>query len=431
MTKIESVIDNEIYKASSKLRGMFLGNQIEDIVTEVLFLVLYSRSSEEFRNELLLGNPYKLIMEDEVLKTILKDVFKVLSEKDNNIFKDIIKSFDNPDFNSLLKDNKKSTIFNLAIEKISKGNYFYYKTPYNLNKLIARILENREIKSLYDPTIGTGSLSIEVAKKHDNIAIYGQEIFEKSLNLCKMLLILDDRSKDINNIQLGHTITNPMHIDDEKLIKFDCIVSDPPISLKDWGYEEVQNDKFKRFERGIPPKSSGDYAFISHIVESLDENGIAVVLVSSGVLFRGVTEGGIRQKLIEENLVECIISLPSNMMYNTSIPVNLLVLNKAKDNDDILFIDVANNMASSRTLTILSNDIIEKIGKVYENKIEENKFSKMVSFEDIKANDFNLSVNRYITQIEEEAIDISVVKEKIKKLEENLKNIQIEINTYM
>lgn len=434
MTNIntELLLENLLYKASSKLRATYAIEQITPIIQECLFLDLYSRDSKQFRKKLLSKKAYEAIKSDKVLNDILNNVFKILSNEENKLFNDIMKSFDSEDFNFILNNHKKSTVFKIAIEQMYKNNSFYYKTSDNINKLIARILENKEFKSLYDPTIGSGTLSLEVSKSHDKVTIYGQEIFEDALNTCKMLLILDDRIEDIENIHLGNTITNPMHIDGNKINKFDCIVADPPMSLKDWGYKEAQKDKFKRFERGIPPKTYGDYAFISHIVESLDENGIAVVLVSSGVLFRGVTEGAIRQKLIEENLVECVISLPSNMMHNTSIPVNLLILNKAKDTDKVLLIDVASNVASSRTLTALSDDMIERIGKVYEGKLEEDKFSKLVRVEAIKENDFNLSVNRYIIQIEEdEIIDISTVKGEIKKLEEKLKNIQIEINTYM
>ncbi|UPA32450.1 SAM-dependent methyltransferase [Terrisporobacter glycolicus] len=293
------------------------------------------------------------------------------------------------------------------------------------------MLEKKKLKSIYDPAIGTGTLTIEVAKMHKNVKIYGQEIYPGSVNICEMIFILDGRSNDIKNIHLGNTLTNPMHVENNKLNKFDCVVSDIPMALKDWGYNEAIGDKYKRFERGIPAKNNGEYAFISHIVESLDKKGVGVVLVTSGVLFRGGSERAIRRKLIEENLVECVIALPNNMMYNTSIPVNLLILNKNKKTDQILFIDVAKNTEPSRTLTTLSDEMIAKIGSAYEGKMEVQGFSKLVNFHVVESNEFNLNINRYMMEIEDEKLDINAINDEVLKLEKQLKDIQDKIRMFI
>lgn len=429
---IDYILAKALYKGLDALRGRFAIEQSTPIMLEILFLELYSYDSNELRKKILSENTYEVLKTDKLLKNILSDDLKALANDDIRVFNDVMKCFDNEEFKKILNQYKKSSIFTLAMEHLYKNSGFYYKTSHNLNKLIARTIKNKKFKSIYDPTIGTGSLAIEVAKNHKDVRIYGQEIYPGSLNISKMLLILDGRNEDINNIHLGNTITNPMHVENNNINKFDCIVSDPPISLKDWGYSEVIEDKYNRFKRGIPPKTYGDYAFISHIVESLDEKGVAVVLVSSGVLFRGVTEGSIRQSLLEENIVDCVISLPNNMMHNTTIAANLLILNKNKKINEILFMDVAKHVTSSRTLTTLSDEIIEKIGTVYENSLEEDGFSKLVSINDIKDNGFNLSVNRYIMEIaEDENLDISIIKDDIKELEKKLDGIQNEIRKYM
>lgn len=428
---IENILSKILQKPLNILRGQFGTEPSTQTMIECLFLELHSYDSKQLKKKLLSDKAYIALSEDELLKEILDDIFKILKENNGDTFKNVMSCFDNEEFKSIVDVYKKSDIFTTAMDLLYRSSKFYSKTPNNLNKLMARIVRNKNIKTLYDPAIGSGSLAIEVAKSHKNISINGQEISQRDLNICKMLLILDNREEDLKNIHLGNTLINPMHVNNQNLNKFDVIVSNPPMGIREWGYNEVENDKYNRFKRGLPTKN-GDYAFISHIAESLNDNGIGVLLVSSGVLFRSGAEGVIRQNLIEENLVDCIISLPTNMLHNTAIAVNLLILNKNKKHDKILFMDVAKNVASSRIQTVLSSEIIEKIGSIYESHIEEDGFSKLVDFEDIKNNDFNLSVNRYILEVEEdENIDISTINDDIKILEKKLQHIQSEIKKYM
>lgn len=428
---IEDVLGNTLYKGLNVLRGRLSIEESIPIIIESLFLELYSQGSNSLRHSIIAGEVDEVIKEDDLLKGVLSNVF-ILIEKYNHIqLKSVMECFDNDEFKTISNKYEKSYIFSLAIDQLYKNSRFLYKTPENINKLIAQILKNKKIKSLYDPAIGTGTLTIEVAKMHKNVKIYGQEIYPGAISICEMMFILDERSDDRKNIHLGNTLTNPMHVIDNELMKVDCVVADIPMALKNWGYDELIADKYERFNRGMPAKNNGEYAFISHIVESLDKKGVGVVLVTSGVLFRGGSEGVIRKKLIEENLVECVIALPNNMMYNTSIPVNLLILNKNKKSDQILFIDVAKNTESSRISTKLSDEMIDKIGSAYEGKMEVQGFSKLVSFHVVESNEFNLNINRYMMEIEDEKLDINAINDEVLKLEKQLKDIQDKIRMFI
>nr|WP_288305686.1 N-6 DNA methylase [uncultured Romboutsia sp.] len=430
MNKLEKILGQKTYLVMDKLRGKYVVNEMIQISNEVLFLSLLSFNNEEYKDKLEPKNIKETLLNGAYLKDVIKYIPNIIDE--NNILTDILKIFDDEEFKIICNEYNKADIFALAIDLTYRNSKVDCKTSPNINELISRLLRNKDIKNIYDPTIGTGLLIKEVYKNHSEISIYGQDISQDALNICKMMLILDNKQEQIKNIEFGNTLINPMHIQNGELQKFDCIVSSPPFGLKNWGDECVVEDKYNRFNRGIPTKNYADFAFISHIVESLNDKGCAVVVVTGGVLFRGGIEGEIRKKLLEENLIECVIGLPNNMMYGTALPINLLILNKNKNTDKTLFIDVASNAKTSRILTTLTNEMIEKIGNTYENYKEEVGFSKLVSIEEIKNNDYNLSILRYIKKIEEsETIDIDSIKIEIKTLEEKLKNIQIELSKCM
>ena len=241
-------------------------------------------------------------------------------------------------------------------------------------------------------------------------SIYGQDINNEMIRICKMQLILDKRIEELDNINQGNTIVNPGNIDENGLRKFDCIVCDPPYGLRDWGYEEILNyDPYNRFHRGMPSKSLGDYAFITHVIESLNSEGIAIMIEPAGVLFREGAEGILRQKFVEENLIDTVIALPNNMMFGTAIPVNLIIFNKAKKEKDILFIDVAKEVMVNKVLTTLSEEMVKRIVKVYEERIDIGGFSRKVDIDEIQLNNFNLNIQRYIEDVnEKEALDIKI-----------------------
>lgn len=430
MDNMEKIIINKVYQLQDTVRGRYNPEEFMNIIQECFFLELLPRVSSKYKEILNSESLQCKIKNDALLNSIIKHLFKIIDE---GIFNKIICILDDEEFKSICDKYKPSDIFEIIIDlKYRNNRHIYYKSSPSINKLMGRLFKNKEFKSLYDPTIGTGTLIKNIAKYYDDINIYGQDISEDEVNTCKMMLILDGRIDDIQNIKTGNTIIKPMHIENGSLQKFDCIVSDPPLGLRDWGYNEVLDDKYNRFRRGIPSKNSGDYAFISHIVQTLDENGIAMMIVAGGTLFKGGAEGKIRKLLIEENLIDAIIALPNNTMYGTALPLNLLILNKNKSNKEILFVDVLNNMESSRILTILSDEMIEKIGNTYDKWKEEVGFSRVVGFDEVKENDFNLSIARYVSMVkDEEVVDVKAIKADILELEIKLKKIQLEIGKYM
>jgi type I restriction enzyme M protein len=237
-------------------------------------------------------------------------------------------------------------------------------------------------------------------------------------------------------------------------MKFDTVVANPPFSLDKWGKVDdkeenkaadsfdPETDKYHRFWRGVPPKSKGDWAFISHMIETTYEGkGKVGVVVPHGVLFRGSSEGKIRQKTIEENILEAVIGLPANLFFGTGIPAAILIFNKGKvANTNVLFIDASKKFESAKNQNKLResdiNDIVATYRKFNEGKLKagiiEDKFAYVATFEEIRENEFNLNIPRYVDTFEEEAeVDIKAVQVEIEKLEIELKQVQSEINKYL
>lgn len=245
---------------------------------------------------------------------------------------------------------------------------------------------------------------------------------------------------DSATIRWGDTIRNPKLREGDALMKFDTVVANPPFSLDKWGADEATSDVYNRFWRGTPPKSKGDWAFISHMIETLNEQGKAGVVVPHGVLFRGASEGKIRQKTIEENLLEAVIGLPANLFFGTGIPAAVLIFNKAKKNKNILFIDASQHYDAGKNQNKLRPQDIEEIvntyrefngGKLKPGVIKE-KYSYVATGEEIAENDYNLNIPRYVDTFEEEAeVDIKKVQKEIERLEGELKTVQKEMDKYL
>jgi len=235
-------------------------------------------------------------------------------------------------------------ISNFASDAGKKAGEFF--TPSEVSLLLAKLTRGEEGAKIYDPTCGSGSLLLKAAHQvgSKNVAIYGQENNGSTWALAVMNMFL--HGFDNASIRWGDTIRNPLHTESSSsLEKFDVVVANPPFSLKKWGKDEADNDPFNRFWRGVPPVSRGDWAFVSHMIEVAKEgSGKVGVVVPHGVLFRGSSEGAIRQKVIEENLLEVVIGLPSNLFFGTGIPAAILIFNKARvqtDSKNVLFIDAS------------------------------------------------------------------------------------------
>lgn len=322
-------------------------------------------------------------------------------------------------------------IKNFASDAGKKGGEFY--TPPEIAELLAKLLEPKSGNRICDPTCGSGSLLIKVAQeiKDKDFAGFGQECNGATWALAKMNMFL--HNIDNARIEWGDTIRNPKLIKDDSLMKFDIVVANPPFSLAKWGIDRVQNDRYNRFHRGLPPKSKGDYAFISHMVETIIENtGRVGVVVPLGVLFRSGAEGKIRQKLIEENLIHAVVGLASNLFYGVGIPVALLILKKGRKTKDILFIDASKHFEKGTPQNYLRTEDINKIVDTYKNFKTIDKFSYKATFNEIKENDFNLNIPRYVDTFEEEKeVDIPATKKEIAELESELSEVKIKIDGYL
>jgi type I restriction enzyme M protein len=238
---------------------------------------------------------------------------------------------------------------------------------------------------------------------------------------------------DNAEIKWGDTIRTPKLLENDKLMKFNIVTANPPFSLDKWGADNAANDKFGRFHRGVPPKSKGDYAFITHMIETLDEkNGRMTVVVPHGVLFRGSTEAKIRENLIKENLLDAVIGLPANLFFGTGIPAAILVFKKNKKSKDVLFIDASKEYEDNKNQNRLRDEDITKIYTTYDKRASVDKYSYLASIEEIKENDFNFNIPRYVDIFEEEEeIDIQEVQDQINVIEDRLASIQHKMKDYL
>lgn len=444
MINIEKYIAEKILKGLNVLGG-HLGLEIaQGIFRELVFLKLLdseinrdSYFAERIDGRIQFSNTEELftqlnefIKKNTILNELFEDIYSIRNNNDYRFLDNVISLLNDVDFDN--KDMQLDILFRNFLDISPKLKSSINTTSPSIRELISELLKNKEIRNLYNPSVGYGSLSLQVASKHKGISIYGQDINNEMIRICKMQLILDKRIEELDNINQGNTIVNPGNIDENGLRKFDCIVCDPPYGLRDWGYEEILNyDPYNRFHRGMPSKSLGDYAFITHVIESLNSEGIAIMIEPAGVLFREGAEGILRQKFVEENLIDTVIALPNNMMFGTAIPVNLIIFNKAKKEKDILFIDVAKEVMVNKVLTTLSEEMVKRIVKVYEERIDIGGFSRKVDIDEIQLNNFNLNIQRYIEDVnEKEALDIKEIGKEIEYLTVKLQGIQTEINQF-
>jgi type I restriction enzyme M protein len=383
-------------------------------------------------------------------------------------------------------------IENFASDAGKKAGEFF--TPKEVSTLLARLTKSKPGSRICDPTCGSASLLIKAGEEvgSDNFSLYGQEANGSTWALAVMNMFL--HGFDNATIRWGDTIRNPKLKEGDALMMFDTVVANPPFSLDKWGKVEdkdgdkttvsydPETDKYNRFWRGVPPKSKGDWAFISHMIETTyDGHGKVGVVVPHGVLFRGSSEGKIRQKTIDENILEAVIGLPANLFFGTGIPAAILIFNKGKaKNTNVLFIDASKHYESAKNQNKLRNIDIERIVATYklfsekikvkneklivgddERVINEGKIScvdgnwindtngdfslftnhssfkidkycYVATHEEIKENDYNLNIPRYVDTFEEEAeVDIAAVQKEIEQLESELVKVQAEINQYL
>ena len=432
-------IQNYAYKFSDLLRGSFDSSSAGQLIRTFTFLHQLERElleeNEVFTSQLQgcfdlkeatckgeIIQSLKSFIDQNAELNWLQDSFSDIDRLDNDkLFKQVI------DFlNSVSFEQSSVEVFQKCSFYLSLQDRFSFETPASLALLSKELLTNTSFETLHDPAIGSGSLAYEVSQAHQDVLIYGQEINRQALNQCRMLLTLTGRIHELAYLKEGHTLIDPKHVEGTTLQKFDCIVCQPPFGLKDWGMEQVMADA--RFHRGVPPRSSADFAFMTQVVESLNETGKAVMIVPSGVLFRESREGDIRKQLIEENLVETVISLPGNMLYGTALPVNIVIFNKQKKTNDIFFMNATSFVEKNRTLNTLSEQSIKEIGQLYHTRKERAEVSKLVSLEQVRENRYNLMVERYVTKKEvHEVFDLESLREEHKTLTKKLTEIQTQL----
>ena len=304
-----------------------------------------------------------------------------------------------------------------------KAGEFY--TPQQVSTVLAKLVTTGKtrLRSVYDPTCGSGSLLLRVAREVEDVsAFYGQESSRTTYNLARMNMILHDVHYRKFNIKNEDTLEYPQHFG----MQFEAIVANPPFSAQ-WSANPLfsSDERFSQYGK-LAPKSKADYAFVQHMIHHLAENGSMAIVLPHGVLFRGAAEGHIRQFLIEEkNYLDAVIGLPANIFYGTSIPTCVLVFKKCRENpDDILFIDASEDYEKVKTQNQLRPCDIDKIVDTYRNRKEIEKYSHVASLDELKENDYNLNIPRYVdTFEEEEPIDIDAVAASLLELDEKMSRI--------
>lgn len=321
-----------------------------------------------------------------------------------------------------------------------KAGEFY--TPPEVSSLLAKLLDPKSGNRICDPACGSGSLLIKVGQQveNGNFALFGQESNGSTWSLCRMNMFL--HGMDAARIEWCDTINNPKLIEGDSLMRFHVVVANPPFSLDKWGHENAEHDRFNRFWRGVPPRSRGDYAFISHMVEiALKGEGRVGVIVPHGVLFRGGSEGKIRRKFIEENVLETVIGLPAQLFYGTGIPAAILIFNRARKpwsqadtlkDKHVLFIDASREFDDGKKQNRLRAQDIEKIVSTYREFKEIEKYSHLAPLSEIEEAEFNLNIPRYVDTFEEEEdIDIAAVQKEIERIEAELAETRKEMKKYL
>jgi type I restriction enzyme M protein len=415
--------DNDENEAFDESKTNFILEDLQKILTNIQLSTMGTESEEDFDNlfEDMDLNSTKLGKTPETRNAIIA---KVLSHLDKIDFKIEKSELD------LLGDAYEYLIGQFASGAGKKAGEFY--TPQEVSKILAKIVTTgkNKLKSVYDPTCGSGSLLLRVAKEVKDVGnFYGQEMNRTTYNLARMNMILHGVHYRRFDIKQEDTLERPQHIDKE----FEAIVANPPFSAQ-WSANQLflSDDRFSQYGK-LAPSSKADFAFVQHMIYHLAENGIMAVVLPHGVLFRGAAELHIRKYLIEnKNYLDAVIGLPANIFYGTSIPTCILVFKKCRENpDDILFIDASNDFEKVKTQNILRDEHIDKIIDTYRNREVVEKYSYCASLKEIAENDYNLNIPRYIdTFEEEEEIDIKAVMTEIKSLEAKRIKLDKEIDVY-
>lgn len=421
------------------------------VVTDIFLANYYSLL--ERKNEPNIGELINIVLEhiETANKAKLEGVFRNIDfnseanlgkTKDRNRrLKTLLDDFNKPALDmspSRVSEDVIGNTYIYLIERFGsdagkKAGEFY--TPHKVSELVARLSAPKSGARICDPACGSAGLLIEAARQvgDRNYSLYGMEVNGSTWALARMNMFL--HGSDSARIEWCNTLTSPALVENDRLMKFDNVVANPPFSLDKWGSEDVEEDRYNRFWRGLPPASKADFAFISHMVEAaVEKEGRIAVVVPHGVLFRGAAEGRIRQQLIEENLLDAVIGLPGNLFPSTGIPVAILIFDRSRekgganeDRKDVLFVDASGKdyYQAGKNQNILLDEHLDKIVAAVIAHEEVEKYAHLATFAEIKENDFNLNIPRYVDTFEEEVeIDIVAVQAEITSLESELADVR-------
>lgn len=406
-------------------KAKFILNDLDAVLTHIEQSTMGTDSEDDFGNlfEDLDLTSSKLGKTEEAKNEL---IVKVLSHLDAIDF-----DLENTE-SDLLGDAYEYLIGQFASGAGKKAGEFY--TPQEVSKVLAQLVTTgkEKLKSVYDPTCGSGSLLLRVAKEVKDVGgFYGQESNPTTYNLCRMNMIMHDvhyKRFDIYNDDTLET-PSPKHME----LKFEAIVANPPFSAN-WSASPLfmSDDRFSAYGK-LAPASKADFAFVQHMIHLLDDNGTMAIVLPHGVLFRGAAEGHIREYLIRErNCLDAVIGLPANIFYGTGIPTCILVFKKKREHaDNILFIDASEHYEKVKTQNQLRAEDIDKIISTYRNRTVEEKYAYVATIDEIKENDFNLNIPRYVdTFEEEESVDLQAVSQELKNLAKEMEQVDATIADY-
>jgi len=414
--------------STSSVQGnKFILDDLSRVLTHIEQSTMGSESEEDFGN----------LFED--LDLTSSKLGKTVADKNDLIVK-VLSHLNEIDFDL---ENTESDVLGDAYEYLigkfasgagKKAGEFY--TPQQVSSVLARLVTvgKTKLKSVYDPTCGSGSLLLRVAKEVKEVGgFYGQESNPTTYNLCRMNMIMHDVHYKKFDIKNDDTLERPQHPDQ----RFEAIVANPPFSAE-WSASPLfmSDDRYAPYGR-LAPKGTADFAFVQHMIHQLADNGTMACVLPHGVLFRGGAEGHIREYLIKDkNQLDAVIGLPANIFYGTSIPTCILVLKKDRHKDaersrSVLFIDASRNFEKVKTQNVLRPDDINKIISTYKARSTEDKYSYVAPLDEIAGNDYNLNIPRYVdTFEEEEAVNLKNVSNELRAVAEALEATDKEIAKY-
>lgn len=415
-----------------QIRGSLDPEEMKDVVVGLMF---YRYVSEQQLDGLEIPNDNKFVemeksaakgefLTETLIKT-LKKIQKGFRKGYDDIFNDINDTLDNLRARASLTDAVVAKVVEaiagldgvdvenvddyLETQSVSVGRFAgEHYTPQSIRNVLSGVASTFEYSDLMDPTLGTASTMIAAGRP--GITYMGQEINQKTARLAKMNMIMHGIQLDKIAVEVGDSLSN----DKFASVKSDMIVSVPPLSLM-WNSQSLEDDP--RFSFGMPPRSKADFAFLQHNLYHLSPQGHALTVVADGVLFRLGKEGKIREAIVEGGYVSAVISLPERLLLNTTIPVSIIVFSKTPV-DDVLFIDASREFVKERLYNTLTEEQVQRIVDVFKKRISTPKYSQVVGLDEIRSNDYNLNVSRYVDTFESaEAVDLDALNARLVQLE--------------